>query len=215
MATEVFETLRTYDGAPALLGAHLARMGRADGGLEATVLEQLRGVETDVAIRILGDTVELAPLPAESDAPVDVTLREVPGYAYPVKSTDRALHDRLLAEAGTFDVLIVDDQDVIEGARTNVFLLSGDELATPPLGRCLPGITRAALLEIAPGLGLSTRERPIAPAELFVADEVLLTNSLRGTLRVGSIDGAVVGGKAAAMADRLRAALLAHYRERV
>jgi branched-subunit amino acid aminotransferase/4-amino-4-deoxychorismate lyase len=213
MATEVFETLRTYDGAPALLGAHLARMGCADRGLEATVLERLRGVTGDVAIRIVGDAVELGPLPAESNDPVDVKLTEVPGYAYPVKSTDRALHDRLLEEAGTFDVLIVDDRTVVEGARTNVFLLTDDELVTPPLGRCLPGITRAALLEIAPALGLNVRQRPIAPAELFAADHVLLTNSLRGVRRVGTIDGSSVGGGGAELPERLQAALLAHYRE--
>jgi branched-chain amino acid aminotransferase len=43
----------------------------------------------------------------------------------------------------------------------------------------LPGITREAVLELAPVLGVQTAERPFALAELVAADEAFLTSSLR------------------------------------
>jgi branched-chain amino acid aminotransferase len=50
----------------------------------------------------------------------------------------------------------------------NVMLVEGDELVTPPLtGTILDGITRRAVLECAPDLGLSPRERPVDIRELF------------------------------------------------
>lgn len=214
MAAETFETLRTFDGAPALLDAHLARLGAADDrALRQQVIERVAAAEGDVVVRILGGEIELRPLPAEPQSPIDLRTADVPGYSYPQKSTDRAVHERLLERAGTFDVLILDDGEVIEGAITNVFARFGNKLKTPPLGRCLPGITRAALIELAPAAGLAAEETPLTLDQLFAADEVLLTNSLRGVLAADSIDGRPVGGGGPAMAEQLAAALQDHYRQ--
>lgn len=216
MAAELFETLRTYDGAPALLDAHLARMGAADpDALKRRVDAALAHEFDDVVIRIVGQQIELRPLPAETLDAVDVGLSTVSGYSYPQKSTDRSLHERLLAEAhpDAFDVLIVDDGLVIEGTIANVFTLRDDTLFTPPLGRCLPGITRAAIFSVAPSLGLRVEEAPLTMDSLSDADEVLLTNSLRGVKRVASITGLPVGDRAPGVQRELQAALLEHYRK--
>jgi branched-subunit amino acid aminotransferase/4-amino-4-deoxychorismate lyase len=214
MTPEVFETLRTYDGVPALLDEHLARLGVSeDATLRRDVLDRLAGESGDVVIRIVGRDIEFRPLPPDDDD-VDLVTAEVPGYAYPIKLVDRELHNGLIDATDAFDVLIHDDGMVIEGTRTNVFALTGDMLVTPPLGRPLPGVTRAAIAALAPSLGLSVEERDLSLDELREADEVLVTNSLRGVKRVATIDGEPVGGRQTDVRDELDAALLAYYRER-
>jgi branched-subunit amino acid aminotransferase/4-amino-4-deoxychorismate lyase len=79
-----------------------------------------------------------------------------------------------------------------EGSRTNLFLVVAGSLHTTTLeGPVLPGIMRGLVLELAPSVGLS-----LAPAEpgfaadaLAAADEVFLTNSVRGVVPVGRLPG--------------------------
>ncbi len=83
---------------------------------------------------------------------------------------------------------------IIEGTVSNVFAVSGREVTTPPAECCLPGITRAAVLELLAAHGLSAREGPIERAALLSADEVFITSSLMELLPIVRIDGHVVGG---------------------
>ena len=53
----------------------------------------------------------------------------------------------------------------------------------------LPGITRALVLELAPGLGIAARETPLEPAMLAQAQEAFLTSSLRLLTPLASIEG--------------------------
>jgi para-aminobenzoate synthetase/4-amino-4-deoxychorismate lyase len=67
--------------------------------------------------------------------------------------------------------------EVVEGARTNVFVVRDGMLVTPPLSAgCLDGVLRRALL--AEGRAV---EAPLLPADL--AEEFYLGNSLRGLVR--------------------------------
>ncbi|MDE2383994.1 MAG: aminotransferase class IV [Alphaproteobacteria bacterium] len=76
----------------------------------------------------------------------------------------------------------------------NVFLLAGATLITPARDQgILNGIARATLIAGATELGLAVEERAVQPAELFSADCVFLTNSLRLATRVSSIDGTPCG----------------------
>ncbi len=229
MTGRYFETLRTYGGEPALLSRHIKRLAAAVPRLgaddvAARVRDALEPVDEDVVIRIeagVGDVaIELRPLPAHAledpETPLATTISQVPGYAYPHKSIDRALHSELIDAAqaiGAFEPLIVDHGLVIEGARTNVFVVDGLTLATPPLGRCLPGVTRGALLDRAPEAGLTPLERDVSVDELANADEVLLSNSLFGVRRVGMIDRRAVGGKSPDLRARLARALQHKYEQ--
>lgn len=77
-----------------------------------------------------------------------------------------------------------------EGAASNVFVVAGGALRTPPL-TCgvLPGITRAAVLEIAASRGLAAHETVVALDELFGADEAFLTSSFRGLAPLVRVNG--------------------------
>jgi branched-subunit amino acid aminotransferase/4-amino-4-deoxychorismate lyase len=98
----------------------------------------------------------------------------------------RRAHDRGRS-AGADEVLFATpDGRVWEGSRTNLFLVRGTSLVTPGLdGPVLPGVMRALVLELAGGVGLSPRERDVSAADLDGADEVFLTNSVRGIVPVG------------------------------
>jgi len=105
------------------------------------------------------------------------------------------------------------------GAISNVFLVKDGELLTP-IARgeeadkslpapVLPGVTRAAVIELAEGLGIKVRKRMLAIDDLVGADEVFLTNSSWQVLPVSRVEKAEIGdGKAGEMTSRLRGALL-------
>jgi len=68
----------------------------------------------------------------------------------------------------------------------------------------LPGITYDVILEIAAANGIPHEVRRIAVAEVFAADELLLTSSTKEVLAVTHLDGKPVGtGKPGAMFARL------------
>lgn len=83
----------------------------------------------------------------------------------------------LAAKAEGFDSVLLRAADgrLAEAPTANLFLVRGEELLTPALDSgVLAGITRQALLELAPGLGLRPRETHLWPADLDAADEVFL-----------------------------------------
>lgn len=97
--------------------------------------------------------------------------------------------------AGADDALFLDTAGHLAGGATsNVFLGTATVLATPPRScGVLPGITRAAVLELASGMGITVEERPIAPDEIPGADEMFLTSSLRAIAPVVAVDRRPVG----------------------
>jgi branched-chain amino acid aminotransferase len=109
--------------------------------------------------------------------------------------TDSVLALAEARAAGADDALFLDTEGhVSEATSSNVFVARDGELVTPPLScGALPGITRAAVVELARKLRLGVDERPIDRDELFTADELFLTSSLRGVAPVISVDGRPVG----------------------
>jgi branched-subunit amino acid aminotransferase/4-amino-4-deoxychorismate lyase len=73
-----------------------------------------------------------------------------------------------------------------EGSRTNLFVVKRDVLITPSLeGPVLPGVMRGLVLELARERRWSAREESdLSRAMLRQADEVFLTNSVRGIIPV-------------------------------
>ncbi len=82
---------------------------------------------------------------------------------------------------GADDAIFLDTAGHIsEATASNLFAHIDGTLVTPPLGcAVLPGITRAAVLELAPALGIATSEREMTEPELAAASEIFLTSSIR------------------------------------
>jgi len=91
---------------------------------------------------------------------------------------------------GAFEALVFTDDDLMtEGAISNVFIVRNEELWTPPVDTpVLPGITRAAVIELARELGLKVHEAGVTLEEVLSADEIFLTGSLMEIVPVVRIE---------------------------
>ncbi|HET8815117.1 MAG TPA: aminotransferase class IV [Solirubrobacterales bacterium] len=202
----LFETLLVAEGEPVEAEAHLRRLTRSLQALYLLALpddagERLRAAAAGLALGRLrltaGPPDEITGWPgpiiarfgidaAEAD-PANVfpsqgarlRTRSLPGGLGGHKWIDRPGLDRPARDdAGP---LLVDEGEVLEAGWANVFAVRGGTLFTPPLdGRILPGTTRAALLAVAPDLGVEAQERRLRARDLLGADEVFLSGSIRG-----------------------------------
>ncbi len=87
-------------------------------------------------------------------------------------------------------VLLNERGEVAELTSANIFIARGNDILTPPLDSgCLPGITRAIILEELEIPGYRVAEAVLTPADLESADEVFVTSSTRDTLPVAAVEG--------------------------
>src|SRR5580692_3631435 len=89
-------------------------------------------------------------------------------------------------EQGFDEVILLNERgEIAELTSANIFVVHGDRVSTPPLSSgCLPGITRATLLDIA-----QIDERTLFPADLESADEVFITSTTRELMPVSEVEG--------------------------
>jgi branched-chain amino acid aminotransferase len=118
-----------------------------------------------------------------------------------------ALHE--VKQRGCHEALILSpDGEVIEGATSNVFIVRGGELLTPPTAAgILAGITRQTVLELATRLSLPVHEAQLHPPDLYQADEVFITSTVREVVPVVRVDDVTIGaGRPGPITARIRAA---------
>ncbi|MCX6012775.1 MAG: aminotransferase class IV [Chloroflexi bacterium] len=111
--------------------------------------------------------------------------------------------------SGAYEALLLNEKGFIsEASMSNIFIVHKNNLLTPPVeSGILPGITRAAVLEIAVNLGIKAYERDISLKLLEEAEEIFLTNSILEILPVHRIDSkTVVSVKKAMITNRIREA---------
>ena len=100
------------------------------------------------------------------------------------------------AHAAGYDdaILLTGDGHVAEASAANLFVVVGNEVATPPLADdVLGGITRGAILQVAADAGYDVVERRIGRSELYLADEVFLTGTGVQVAPIASIDDRPIG----------------------
>ena len=94
-----------------------------------------------------------------------------------------------------------------EGTTSNVFVATGGQLFTPPLGAgCLAGVTRALVMEV-----VAVVEEDLPLAVLETADEIFLTSTTRDVQPVHQVDDRrlVIPGPLTAAAQQAYRELLA------
>ncbi|MFC5745267.1 aminotransferase class IV [Actinomadura rugatobispora] len=75
--------------------------------------------------------------------------------------------------------------NLCEGTGTNIFVVRGGRLVTPPLSSgCLAGVTRALVLE---WFGAEEEDLPLE--DLYRAEEAFLTSTTRDVQPIGLVDG--------------------------
>jgi len=95
-----------------------------------------------------------------------------------------------IADSELHEGLLLDQQGlVIEGTRSNVFLLASGKLITPELSCCgVAGVQRDRVIACAAQLGMEVEVRAVELDELRAAEEVFLTNSVIGLWSVSSFE---------------------------
>jgi branched-subunit amino acid aminotransferase/4-amino-4-deoxychorismate lyase len=83
---------------------------------------------------------------------------------------------------------------VHEGASSNVFLVEGRDVMTPPLSASLlPGTLRPLVCEVARDAGFRVRHEALHQDRFAQADEVFVSSSSQLAMPVLAIDGRPVG----------------------
>jgi branched-chain amino acid aminotransferase len=79
---------------------------------------------------------------------------------------------------------------ISECTSANIFVIQDDRVWTPPLATsgCLPGVTRAILLEEIQIPGLTIAERELTPSDLEDSDQAFVTSTTRDLLAVLEVD---------------------------
>jgi 4-amino-4-deoxychorismate lyase len=145
----------------------------------------------------------------------DPLLRAMSPWLLPgVKTISYALNmaaQRTARARGADDAVLVGlGGELLEAPTANLWWRTGDTLHTPSLELgILAGITRSALLELAPGLGLKVLDGVFTAEALTTADEAFASSSTREIMPVVEVDGAPIadghpGPTAAALQSALR-----------
>ncbi len=127
------------------------------------------------------------------------SLNYLPGILAGLEARDKGAGEGLMLNSRGY---------LAEGTVSNIFLISDGEVVTPSLeSGILPGITREAVLELAPRQGLKIAEKEIELTELKEAEEAFLTNSLREVVPLTRVEGQPIGkGKPGKITQRIAGA---------
>ncbi len=196
----LIETMLLVKGKISSLARHLKRLNNAAAyfGIPcnmASIKERLVSYAAgrpDEKLRLLltagGEIcIESAPRPARPKAP-RISLSSVPTdsrdpFLY-FKSTHRTLYNtehKRCAKSGFFDIIFKNEKDQItEGAISNIFIRKKNVWFTPPV-TCglLAGVQRETTMK-----KRKAREKILYEKDLSTADEILLTNAVRGETEV-------------------------------
>lgn len=103
-----------------------------------------------------------------------------------IKTTNRLINvtGSIYAHENGLDncVLLNDSKNVVEALQGNIFMLKGNKLITPPVSEgCLNGVMRKQILGLAKKIeGIEVAEEIISPFDLQKADELFVTNVIKG-----------------------------------
>ncbi|NRT15287.1 branched-chain amino acid aminotransferase [Flavobacterium sp. 28A] len=103
-----------------------------------------------------------------------------------IKTTNRLLNTTasIYAHENGLDncLLLNDAKNVVEAIQGNVFMVLGNKLITPPVSEgCLNGVMRKQILALAKKIeGLEVVEEIISPFDLQKANELFITNVIKG-----------------------------------
>jgi branched-chain amino acid aminotransferase len=115
---------------------------------------------------------------------------EFAGTKYISWSENLARYERAHDEGFDEVVLLNERDEVAECTSANIFIVKGERVFTPPLSSgCLPGVTRALLLEEIHVPGITVGEKVLVAADLESADEIFITSTTRELMPVASVKG--------------------------
>lgn len=175
-----------------------------EGGNFALYLQITRGVGTrqhappaDMVPTVFAMVSSTEAADDESSAISAVTREDFRWGRCDIKSTSLVANVLLRGEAqrdGAEEAILIRDGAVTEGAASNVFVVAGGVVKTPPHSEhILPGVTRDLLVELLARSDIVIMETGISRHDLHAADEIWLTSSSREMSAVGRLDAEPIG----------------------
>ena len=118
---------------------------------------------------------------------------KAPGKYSGIKSLSCQLYVMAAIEAksnGCDDGLILNCAGhIIESTHSNIFVIRNNTIKTPGLAEgCIAGVCRRVLIRIIKQNGISFTEGAVTREDIAEADEIILTNAIRGVRWIGEID---------------------------
>lgn len=211
----LLETMRAENARIALLERHLDRLTRSAevlglapmptaAQMRAAVAEAVGAAGGgDLRVRLcatprptlLVEVTSEPERPAETPCVSAISLRGawIPGNRIAEhKTLSYAGHrwsQRRATAAGADHALLLDERGRLgEAAIATVFCAVGGELVTAPASGLLAGVARSIVLE-----ALAVREVALGEDAWRAAEEIVLTNAVRGALSVVGVDGRPIG----------------------
>jgi len=205
---KIFETMLLDNGKIPLLEHHIARIEKSakellfhfnkslfTGELLKAIYEAEEGKQYRLKLLIgkYGDVErvfeELQPLPEEIVVAFSATRTDSGDNSLYNKTTIRDIYDterETVQERGLFDLIYLNERDeVTEGGITNIFIRKGEDWLTPHFNcGLLEGIGRKIFMQKQNAI-----ETVITREQLLQADEIVLTNALRGEIKVDKLTG--------------------------
>lgn len=137
-----------------------------------------------------------------------ITLPDIRWSQCYIKSTNLLANVLLRQQAkdqGADEAILIHNGYAIEGTASNLFIVREGTIQTPPLQHhILGGVTRNFILEIAEREGVPHTETSIPEADLYQADEIWLTGSLREIQPIVKLNNKSVGtGKAGGLWEEM------------
>ncbi len=101
---------------------------------------------------------------------------------------------QMSADRGALETVMFRDGFLTEASSSNVWVVSeGAVLGPPKSEHVLEGIRYELIRELCEEIGIAYNLKPIAEAEVFAADELLLSSATKEVLPITSLDGEPVG----------------------
>lgn len=92
-------------------------------------------------------------------------------------------------EKGCYDALLLDSKDhILEGTRTNFFVIKDKKIYTPPMEQVLEGVTLKTVTEVAKQNGYTLAEKPIPLSAIQKYDGAFLTSTSTKIMPLSQID---------------------------
>ena len=123
---------------------------------------------------------------------VKVITKEYERYLPQVKSLNMLPSYLIFSEAkkqDAFDALLIDkNNNIVEGTRSNFFVIKDKTLYTTPVESVLDGVTRRTVIDCAKKNSYSVIEQYIALEEVFNYDGAFLTNTSGKIVPIRQVD---------------------------
>ena len=210
----VFETLRVCDGVPFAWRRHVERLAHSAGGLGLPLPAPLGSERGDDPPTVIVAATAYVRPPSAVPLLVVPWPRNERGATAGLKTISYAENVRALAYAranGADEAMFANTVgNLCEATGSNVFVVDGDRVLTPP-GRagCLLGVTRALVLEVGAEIGVECVEEDMPITVLHDAQEAFLTSTTRDVQSISAVDGRALARVPGPLTSRLAVAFRA------